>query len=130
MRTMRCVTALAVMTAMFSGSADAADCLKANAPSQVAEGRLRLVKISTPAYNRRDDAYILTLRSPACLDGEDFDKVEKTERIHVFSTDAAMLKRLKSFDGKSVRVTGSAFGEHTAHHHAPIVMSLETIEPR
>jgi hypothetical protein len=28
-----------------------------------------------------------------------------------------------------VRVTGSAFGEHTAHHHAPIVMNVTRIDP-
>jgi hypothetical protein len=30
--------------------------------------------------------------------------------------------------GKTVRLSGDAFGEHTAHHHAPIVMRVSSIE--
>jgi hypothetical protein len=28
-----------------------------------------------------------------------------------------------------VRVRGAPFGQHTAHHHAPIVMNVSGIEP-
>jgi hypothetical protein len=105
-----------------------AACLKANADHQVAEGRLTSVTFSVPDYNLKEQAYILKLSAPACLDGEDFDKVENTDRIHVFSMDAAVRKRLRGFVGKLVRVDGSAFGEQTMHHHAPIVMIVTAIE--
>ena len=56
------------------------------------------------------------------------DKVEATRRIHVFSMDDALRRKLRTSVGKTVRVSGDAFGEHTAHHHAPIVMRVSRLE--
>jgi uncharacterized protein DUF4431 len=104
-------------------------CLKANAPDQVAEGRLTSVRISIPDYKLKEQAYILRLASDACLEGSgEFDKVERTNRIHVFAMDDALRKRLRSLAGQRVRVTGEPLGEHTAHHHAPIVLRVARIE--
>lgn len=120
---------VAVVVAALAGSAASADCLKANTPDQRAEGKLVSVRITVEAYRLKEQAYILQLRAPACLEGtDDYDKVQKTGRIHVFSTDDAMRKRMRSLVGKNVRVSGNAFGELTAHHHAPIVMSISTID--
>ena len=106
-----------------------AACLKANASDQVAEGRLVSVRISIPDYKLKEQAYILRLSSDACLEGSgEFDKVERTNRIHVFAMDDALRKRLRSLVGQPVRVTGEPFGEHTAHHHAPIVLRVSRIE--
>jgi hypothetical protein len=88
------------------------------------------VSITDEAYHRTEKAFLLQLRTPACLEGPDeYDQVDKSERIHVFSMDAALRKRMRQLVGKSVRVSGSAFGEHTAHHHAPIVMEIRKIDP-
>ena len=107
-----------------------AACLKASADDQIAEGRLELVRISIPAYKLKEQAFILHLAAAACLDGtDDPDKVDPTKRIHVFSLDDAMRKRMRGLAGKSVRVRGEPFGEHTIHHHAPIVMRVTAIEP-
>jgi hypothetical protein len=112
------------------GSAAQAACLKANADDQVAEGKLASIVVSTPDYNLKEQAYVLALSAPACLDGDDeYDKVESSPRIHVFSMDDGLRKRLRSLVGKQVRVHGSPFGEMTAHHHAPIVMSISAVEP-
>lgn len=120
---------VAVVVTALVGPAASADCLKANTPGQRAEGRLVSVRITIPVYALKEQAYILQLRTPACLEGtDDYDKVDKAGRIHVFSTDDAMRKRLRSLVGKNVRVTGDAFGEHTAHHHAPIVLNISAIE--
>jgi hypothetical protein len=120
---------IALLLACAAVPAHAA-CLKANADNQVAEGKLVSVRIRIEAYKRTDQAWILQLRTPACLEGsDDIDKVKKAERIHVFSLDEPLRKRIRSLVGKSVRVTGSAFGEHTAHHHAPIVMNVTRIDP-
>ena len=120
---------VAVVVTALAGSAASADCLKANTPDQRAEGKLVSVRITISAYALKEQAYILQLRVPTCLEGaDDYDKVAKTERIHVFSMDDAMRKRMRGLVGKNVRVTGNAFGEHTAHHHAPIVMSISTID--
>jgi hypothetical protein len=42
--------------------------------------------------------------------------------------DDVLRKRLRSLEGRPVRVTGEPFGEHTAHHHAPIVLRVTHIE--
>jgi hypothetical protein len=107
-----------------------AECLKAGTDDQVAEGKLTSVIVTVPDYKLKEQAYILKLATPACLDGKDeYDKVDKSDRIHVFSLDGAMRKRLRSFVGKPVRVHGSPFGEENLHHHAPIVMSVSAVEP-
>jgi Domain of unknown function (DUF4431) len=123
------LTALALTLSLLSTAADA-DCLKANTEDQVAEGRLTSVVVSVPAYSLKEHAYILRLAAPACLDGDDeYDKVDKSDRIHVYSTDDKLLKRLRQLVGKMVRVRGSPFGEENAHHHAPIVMGISAVEP-
>jgi uncharacterized protein YchJ len=107
----------AIAIAWLATASVEAACLKANTPDQVAEGRLDSVRITIEAYRLKEQAYILRLASPACLEGDDeYDKIESTNRIHVFSLDDAMRKRLRSLVGKPVRVTVDAFGEHTAHH--------------
>jgi hypothetical protein len=108
-----------------------ADCLKANQDGQVAEGRLERRNITDETYKRTETAYLLFPAKPVCLDGKDYDHVDKAPRIHVFSMDQAINKKLQANIGKKVCVTGSAFGEHTAHHHAPIVINVvEITRPR
>jgi hypothetical protein len=122
------------MAAILSASglcidAEAA-CLKANADDQIAEGRLVIGRFKDFA-GRREDAYILQLRAPACLDGEDeMDRVKRTNRIHVYPEGGKLGATMRRLVGKTVRVKGSPFGQHTAHHHAPIVMQVDDIEPR
>ena len=56
------------------------------------------------------------------------DKIDSTLKIHVFSMDKAMLGRLRASLGRQIRVLGSPFGEHTAHHRAPIVMRVTALK--
>jgi hypothetical protein len=117
-----------VTFAIFAARADAA-CLIAQREDQQAEGKLDQVKITVEAYALRETAFLLILSKPACLEGSDeYDKVESSQRIHVFSMDDEILKKLRANIGKKVRVTGSAFGESTVHHHAPIVMNVTKVE--
>ena len=104
----------------------AAECLKAGQEGQRAEGRLERVRFIDVDYgNRVEIAFILNLAKPACLEGEDeYDKIASTLKIHVFSMDKAVDRRLRASIGRQVRVIGWAFGEHTAHHRAPIVMRV------
>ena len=106
-----------------------ADCLRADRDDQQATGRLAEVKITNEAYRRTETAFILSLAKPACLQGKsEYDKVENTKRIHVFSMDGEIRRKLRANVGKTIRVTGAPFGEHTAHHHAPIVMNAMKVE--
>ena len=127
---MRLFALSAGVAASWLGLATAqAACLKANEPGQIAEGRLTSVQITIEAYKLKEQAYILRLKSDACLDGSDeFDKVEATRRIHVYATDDALRRKLRAAVGKTVRVSGNAFGEENAHHHAPIVISVSGVE--
>ena len=126
----RVLPCAALALSMFNAIAAQAACLKAGSEDQFAEGRLALVAITIPAYKRKDQVFMLQLAAQACLDVSDKDdEVEPTRRIHVFSNDDAVRKRMRSLVGKAVRVKGEPFGQHTAHHHAPIVMRVNAIEP-
>ena len=104
----------------------AAECLKAEQEGRLAEGRLERVRFIDIDYgNRVEFAFILNLGKPACLDGEDeSDQIASTLKIHVFSMDKAVERRLRAAIGRQIRVIGWPFGEHTAHHRAPIVMRV------
>jgi hypothetical protein len=118
-----------LIAAIVCGPAQGA-CLKANVPDQAAAGRL-VVGRFTDFAKRVEHAYILRLRTPACLEGsEDTDKIDRTRTIHLSSTEHDVLRRIKRLVGKDVRVVGEPFGQHTAHHHAPIVMLLTAIDPQ
>jgi Domain of unknown function (DUF4431) len=107
----------------------AAECLTAGR-----EGSARGYLVSRhfkDAAGRPESAYILELTEAACLKGSDVsDKVDHARAMHVYSTDKAMIKRIKRLIRKQVRVRGKPFGAITAHHHAPIVMELSDITAR
>jgi hypothetical protein len=113
-------------------TADAAQaaCLKANAQGQVAEGRLVTGRFKDAA-GRREDAYIVELTVPVCLAGDDEnDQVKATRRIHVYPQDDKLGAALRRLVGRTVRITASPFGQHTVHHHAPIVMGVAAVAAR
>ncbi len=115
--------ALGFVAAFAAQTASA--CMIANRDGEEAEGRLERVKITTEAYDQTETAFILLLPKPACLEGEDeYDKIESTKRIHIFSMDEKIRRKLSTSVGKTIRVRGWAFGEHTVHHHAPIVLNV------
>jgi hypothetical protein len=120
-------TALAFLL-LCAGAADAA-CLKAGGEDQAIEGKLASVRITIPDYKRSEQVFMLQLAAEACLDVEEKDdEVDPTRRIHVFGGDDVMNKRMRGLVGKAVRIRGEPFGQHTVHHHAPIVMRVTAIE--
>lgn len=127
---MRLFTLLAAILLGALDVAAAAECLKAEEEGQSAEGRLERVRFVDVDYgNRVEAAFILNLAKPACLDGTDeFDKIDSTLKIHVFSMDKAIQGRLRASIGRQIRVLGWPFGEHTAHHRAPIVMRVTALK--
>jgi hypothetical protein len=113
-----------------AGTADA-QCLKADKVDEVLEGRLSVGRFMN--YERKmAPAFILHLAKPACLEGDgEYDKVEKTRQVHVYSLKEQMLRQLRRFAGKTVRVEGRPFGQVSYHHHhAPIVMEVARIDRR
>ena len=97
---------------------------------EIAQGRLSLGTFKDAA-DRPETAYILRLPAPACLDGkDDEDRVAATRTIHVYSSTDPIQKTIRRLVGKTVRVRGKPFAQHTAHHHAPIVMDVSEIAMR
>ena len=87
---------------------------------------------------RKGDApeatYLLKLDASICATGDDFLKPEQRfDRIQVYPADSGVAGRFLSRDlrrlvGKRVMVEGnSAFGAHTGHHHAPLLLPITNI---
>jgi Domain of unknown function (DUF4431) len=71
----------------------------------------------------REPAYILTLDADA---GESFDRIQLLPDDA--RADPTLSRTLRRLVGKRVSVQGaSAFGAHTGHHHAPLLVSVENI---
>ncbi len=122
---MRFIASLALLLTM-TGATLAADCMTAQQEASV-EGRLTRERFRD-LVGRPEMAFILELKQPACLTGADeYDKVEATRTVHVYSMDRKINAALSGAVGKSVRVTGFPFGEENVHHHAPIVMSVTAV---
>jgi hypothetical protein len=107
---------LALLLALTgAGATQAGECMRANEDGAIAEGRLI----------RRDDAIILKLPEPMCLQGpEDSDSVPATAEIHVYSLNGGMQETLRKLIGKDVHLEGSFMVAMTQHHKAPIVMQV------
>jgi Domain of unknown function (DUF4431) len=121
--------------------ADAA-CVNLQEPNSVSfEGTLiRRTFAGPPNYEdvRKGDApertYILKLDERICAAGDEFvDAGSKFDLIQLFPNGAGaagqgLAKELRRLVGQRVSVEGkSAFGAHTGHHHAPIVMPMTRI---
>jgi len=119
---------IALALTVAASPAKAAECMQDNAGDQIAEGRLSLGEFEDAA-GRPEQAFIVTLPVPTCLDSGDADTaVDSTTTIHIFSMDEAIAASIEKFVGKNVHVRGTPFGAHTAHHHAPIVMDVSEID--
>ncbi len=104
-----------ILLLTMPSAAQAGDCMRANEDGAIAEGRLI----------ERDDAIILKLPEPMCLEGpEDSDHVPASAEIHVYSQHDATQETLRKLIGKDVHLEGSFMGAMTQHHKAPIVMQV------
>jgi len=114
----------------IDASPAAAECLKDNVDEQSAAGQLTIVR-AQDAAGRPERPYILRLAAAACLDADDpDDAVKSTRTIHVFPAEPRLQPAFHKLVGKLVVVRGSPFAQHTAHHHAPIVMRVTEINQR
>jgi hypothetical protein len=75
-----------------------------------------------------EDAFILELPTRACAsDGEFIDASTSFDRVQISAEDASILNVLRSAVRRNVTVRGEAFGAHTGHHHAPLVLFVQEI---
>jgi hypothetical protein len=126
---MRAVRLVLPVACLLCATEAGAGCLIASRDDQQVTGRLAQVEITIEAYQLTETAFILSLAEPACLQGEsEYDKVKDTRRVHIFSMDEKIRRKLRANVGQKIRVSGFAFGEHTVHHHAPIVLNVMKVE--
>jgi len=80
-----------------------------------------------------EPAYILSLEAPICATGDEFvDPGKPIQQIQIYpdetGTSPALSRDLRQLTGKRVSVEGrSAFGAHTGHHHAPLLLPITRI---
>lgn len=76
-------------------------------------------------------AFILELPTRLCAnDGLFIKPSTRFDRVHVSSSVPALIKVLTASVGRTVTVRGEAFGSHTGHHHAPLVLLAEEVSVR
>lgn len=79
----------------------------------------------------KEGALILELPRPMCAnDGEFIDGSTKFDRVHVSSSIPALLTVLNAAVGRQVTIRGEAFGAHTGHHRAPLVLFADQVTVR
>ena len=114
---------MGVAAVIACDAALAAECMQANAPDTMQQGRLTRQNVGGEA------AFILRIPTAECLTGaKKSDKVRGTRTIQVYSTDAKVQAAIKRFVGKDVEVHGRAFGADNPRFKAPIVMELSDID--
>ena len=137
------VCAASIMLSACAGPeaiAEAAPCvdLKSSGSTAVFEGRLTVQLFAGPpnyesiaAGDAEERALILELPERECVVGDDFIESGSTfDRVHVSSMDDALLDVLAASVGREVKIEGEAFGSHTGHHHAPLVLMAEKVSVR
>ncbi len=73
-------------------------------------------------------AFILELPRRMCAnDGEFIAPTVLFDRVHISAADDAILSVLKAAVGRTVTIRGEAFGAHTGHHHAPLVLLADQV---
>jgi len=116
-----------------------ADCLDVNdRAALVFRGQLSFhVFPGSPNYedvrkgDRAEPGFLLKLETPICVRGDDFIESDRSiGTLHVFSSDRNVDMNLKRLAGKQVVVNGAnAFGAHTMHHRAPLVVEAASVGP-
>jgi Domain of unknown function (DUF4431) len=140
----RQINLLAAILLVAATASATAECVDLQQPGRLAfEGTLSYrVFAGPPNYEdvRKGDApepgYILKLDEPMCAAGDEFvDANDKFDLIQLFPDGTGraartLAKELRRLVGRRVSVEGkSAFGAHTGHHHAPLVMPISRIVP-
>ena len=75
-----------------------------------------------------EKALILKLPKRICADdGEFIDGSTSFDRVQVSSGVLGVLSALNAAVGRRVTVRGKAFGAHTGHHHAPLVLFADKV---
>ena len=91
------------------------------------EGRLEILELAIP-NGKVEKPFVVVLDRPACLPAN--SEPGETSEIQIYSPDPAIRARIDSLVGARVAIAGQGFVAHTAHHHRPIVVTVERIDAR
>lgn len=128
----------AASLAQVTGAAAANGCINIAPPNDrvSASGRLTLQLFPGPpnyesiaAGDAEERTFILELPAATCVDdgGEFAEPEQRFVTVHVSSRRPALMSVLEAAVGQRVTVRGEAFGSHTGHHHAPLVILVESV---
>jgi hypothetical protein len=132
------VSLVSIASAGIAGAPKHCQHLRPPGAEAVFTGRLTVQRFAGPPNfesTARGDAeersFILHLQRPSCADdGEFIDASTSFHRVQVSASAKGMLTRLKRAVGHTVTITGKAFGAHTGHHHAPLVLLADHVTVR
>jgi hypothetical protein len=81
--------------------------------------------------DRAETSWHVQLAKPVCVDEDKNDPrlnpAQKDIRSVQLVLTPEMYEKYKSLVGKQVRATGTLFGEHTGHHHTPVLLTIQTM---
>ena len=127
-----------VLALLVTGSAWAVQCydLSKGEPRSLSGKLIYVVYPGPPNYENvqkgdtPEPTYILELARPICLKGDDdfADPKIQFSAVHLWSGKVAP-SQLKAFVNKNVTLNLSdSFAAHTAHHHAPLVARVASVQ--
>jgi hypothetical protein len=133
---------IAILVAMLFVASAKAACLDVGGSKVVVlDGTLNFQIFGGPPYNggvskgdTPEPTYILKLDEPICVTGDEFlEANQQVDRVQIFPDDpsridAGLNGTLRASIGQRIRVEGkSAFGAHTGHHHAPLLLPITRV---
>ena len=81
--------------------------------------------------DRPETYWLLELSQPVCVNEDksepSLNPARKGIRTVQLVLTADAYKRYRRLVGKRVVATGTLFGEHTAHHHAPVLLTVKDL---
>jgi hypothetical protein len=86
---------------------------------------------SIESGDKAETAYLLDLPEPICVSGDEFvSSDKKISTIHVYPSNQQTDGELAKLTDGNVHIVGfEAFGSHTGHHHAPLVVKIKSLKP-
>ena len=116
--------------------AESSDCMDlARQPTVTVSGLLTVQLFAGPpnyesvaAGDAEERALILELPNRVCADDGEFITADRPfDRVHISSGVPSVLGALNAAVGRRVTVRGGAFGAHTGHHRAPLVLFADQV---
>lgn len=76
--------------------------------------------------------WLIKLSSPICVDQDKADPLINTAKRNArrvqLVVNEKMYKQYRNLVGRKVIATGTLFGEHTGHHHTPVLLTVSKLE--